>query len=139
MKKRVLPATPTVLIALLLAVHHGWQQQTVAKNAAEIRDLGQALYERVRTASGYLQEIGSALSKAAGSYNSAIGSLESRFFPAARKFKDLVIPTGEEIDVLKPIEVEPRVLISPEWKDSEVRDLDQPAVDLSLGERTSKN
>jgi DNA recombination protein RmuC len=131
-------ATPTVLIALLLAVHHGWQQQEVAANAAEIRDLGKALYDRIRTASGYFEEIGSALGKAVESYNSAMGSLESRFFPAARKFKDLVVPTGEEIAVREPVEVEPRALISPEWHDSESRDLDPIAVDAPLGGRAEK-
>ena len=138
MQKRVMLATPTVLISLLLAVHHGWQQQEVAKNAAEIRDLGKQLYDRIRTASEYFQELGSALGKAVDSYNSAIGSMELRFFPAARKFKDLVVPTGEEIAVLEPVEVEPRALLSPEWKDSESHDRDQSAVDAQPRNRASK-
>ena len=133
MRKRVLLATPTVLIALLLAIHHGWQQQVVARKAAEIKDLGQALYDRIRTAAGYFQEIGSALGKAVANYNSAVASLESRFFPAARKFKDLVVPTGEEIGTPKLVEAEPRDLISSEWKESEVPDPDQTEVDFRPG------
>jgi DNA recombination protein RmuC len=138
LQKRVMLATPTVLIALLLAVHHGWQQQALAENALEIKDLGRVLCERIRTASGYLAEVGSALGKAVDCYNSAIGSLESRFFPAARKFKDLAVPTGEEIVVLQPVEERPRPLISPEWgNSSEPGELDQTSDDPKLGKRAS--
>jgi DNA recombination protein RmuC len=116
MQKRVMLATPTVLISLLLAVHHGWQQQEVAKSAAEIRDLGKTLYERMGTATEYFAELGAALGKAMESYNSAIGSLETRFFPAARKFKDLAVPAGNDLAVLEPVEERPRMLMSPEWE-----------------------
>ena len=132
MQKRVMLATPTVLISLLLAVHHGWQQQEVAKSAAEIRDLGKTLYERMGTATNYFSDLGAALEKAVESYNSAIGSLETRFFPAARKFKELAVPAGNDLAVLEPVEERPRLLTSPEWEtEGDKRDTGRTATERS--------
>lgn len=132
MQKRVMLATPTILVSLLLAVHHGWQQQELAASAAEIKALGKVLYDRMSIASEHMEKIGQALAKAVLSYNSAIGSLESNFFPAARKFKELAVPTGEDIAILGPIEVEARPLIARDWKGPESGDVDRASVDRQL-------
>ena len=82
----------------------------MAENAQAISDLGKQLYERMRTLAEHISDIGNGLEKASGAYNSAVGSLENRVLPAARRFKELGVASGEEIAVIEPIDTQPRQL-----------------------------
>ena len=115
MERRVILATPTTLLALLRAVAYGWRQEQIAKNAQEISELGKQLYERMKTLADHISGIGNGLEKANSAYNSAVGSMESRVLPAARRFKDLgVTQGGTEIPIIKHVETTTRALNAPE-------------------------
>jgi DNA recombination protein RmuC len=115
MEKRVVVATPTTLFALLLTIAHGWQQQQLAKNAEEVRKLGQDLYERLGVFAAHVRSIGEGLGKAVDSYNGAVGSLERRVLPAARKFRELGIASRDEgVTSLDPIDTALRPITATE-------------------------
>ena len=109
-EKRVIIATPTTFIALLRAIAYGWRQEQVTKNAQEISDLGRQLYERMLTLVQHFETVGKSLERAIGSYNKAVGSMESRVLPSVRKFKELGVTGSEEIPVLEKVDQVPRNL-----------------------------
>lgn len=90
--------------------HRPWRQEQIAENAEKISQLGRELFERMRTLVEHLGNVGAGLGRAVDSYNKAVGSLESRVLPSARRFQDLRAATGEEIKELQPIERSPRLL-----------------------------
>lgn len=109
--ERVIPATPTTLIALLRAVSYGWRQEALAKNAQEVADLGKQLYERVAKLSEHWSSVGDRLGKAVDAYNSATATLESRVLVSARRFLDLkAAPVDVEVVPVEPLERVPRRL-----------------------------
>jgi DNA recombination protein RmuC len=109
-EQRVILATPTTLIALLRAVAYGWRQEQMTKNALEISKLGRVLHDRLRTLAGHFGALSGGLERAIEAYNKAVGSLETRVMPAARKLKEYGATSGEEIEELAPIDRMPRAL-----------------------------
>jgi len=116
--QRVIPASPTTLIALLKAVAYGWNQEKLARNAQEISALGKDLHERLRSLAGHLEAAGKGLDRAVESYNKAIGTLESRVMVSARKFAELGAAVTDEIPEIEPIETTTRTLAL-DWGDDE--------------------
>jgi DNA recombination protein RmuC len=113
---RVIPASPTTLIALLKAINYGWNQEKLARNAQQISDLGKELHERLRKLAGHITAVGTNLDRAVEAYNQAVGSLENRVMVSARKFAELGASVAEDIPDLEPIETTARAL-SFEWDD----------------------
>lgn len=104
----VVLATPTTLMALLRAVAYGWRQEQLTEHAEQAGRLGKDLYERMAVLTDHLNDIGQALGKSVAAYNKAVGSLESRVLPAARKFKELGISSEKEIGSLEAADIAPR-------------------------------
>jgi len=115
---RVIPASPTTLIALLKAVNYGWNQEKLARNAQKISDLGKELHDRLRLLAVHIGSVGTGLDRAVESYNKAVGSLESRVLVSARKFAELGASVADDIPELEPIETTTRTL-SFDWDDED--------------------
>ena len=114
-RANVILATPTTLIALLRAVHYGWRQEAIAKNATAISELGRDLHKRLGDMADHFALVGKRLASATEAYNAAIGSLERRVLVTARRFQELgAADGGGAIPELDPIETSPRQLQAPE-------------------------
>ena len=109
-EQRVIPASPTTLIALLRAVAYGWQQERIAENAQEICRVGRELHERLRILAEHFQDVGEGLGGAVRAYNAAVGSLETRLLVTARKLEGLGASSSKPIPEIPPVEQGPRAL-----------------------------
>jgi DNA recombination protein RmuC len=127
---RVIPASPTTLIALLKAINYGWNQEKLARNAKQISDLGKELHDRLRNLAQHISSVGTGLDRAVECYNKAVGSLESRVLVSARKFAELGASVAEDIPELEPIETTARAL-SFDWDEDDAASdgLPSPIVD----------
>lgn len=118
--EKVIPATPTTLIALLRAVAYGWRQEAIARNAHEISELGKELYNRLNTLANHWGNLGRNLDRAMEAYNKATGTLESRVLVTARRFRDLeAAPADAELEAPEPLDHAARSLQSPELTGTE--------------------
>jgi DNA recombination protein RmuC len=108
--RRVILATPTTLVALLHAVAYGWRQEQLSEYAQQAGRLGKDLYERMAVLVDHWAEVGQSLEKSVLSYNRAVGSLETRILPAARKFKELGVTSEKDVVRLDVVEALPRTL-----------------------------
>lgn len=88
LEQHVLIATPVTLYGLLKAIAYGWQQQSVAENAERIAAEGKDLCDRISVFVDHLRRSGKGLDAAVDSYNKAVGSLESRVMPSARRLRE---------------------------------------------------
>ena len=138
--KRVILATPNTLVAALRTIALSWQQETLAENAREVRDLGAELYERLRTWTGHMQALQKSLSSSVDAYNRAVGSLETRVLVTARKFPSLGVVGSERAGIteLSSIETAPRHLQAVEPDEDEGADSSVDAVG-EVGEILQQN
>ena len=67
-EEKVIIATPTTLIALLKAISYGWRQESLAKNAEVISQLGKELSKRITDMRDHFGMVGDRLHKAVEAY-----------------------------------------------------------------------
>lgn len=112
LRKKVLLATPTTLIALLQTVAYTWQRESLTENAETIRSLGSELYDRLRGMGVHMVKLQRNLTGAVEAFNESVGSFESRVLVTARRFPDLGVvgSATKPIPSVDPVAVSPRYL-----------------------------
>jgi len=131
-QQRVLPTTPVTLLALLKTVAYGWQQQMVTENARKIAEQGRELHDRLAKFVDHLHRTGTGLDSAVKAYNDAIGSLESRLIPSARRFRELGAATT---DIPNPINIERQVRTPGQLAFADVTDSEESSADDIPGDK----
>ncbi len=118
--QRVIPASPTTLIALLRAVAYGWKQEQAAASAQEISELGRELHGRLARLANHFVRLGAGLERVVAFYNETVGSLENRVLVQARRFRELgAARDADEIETPVALDRSPRRVAAPELKDTE--------------------
>jgi DNA recombination protein RmuC len=111
--RNVVVATPTTLIALLRTVAYSWRQEALARNAAQIHQLGRELHSRLATMGSHVAKLGRSLDTAITSYNQTVSSLESRVLVTARKLTELKV-ADDELPTPGQVDRAPRTVAAPE-------------------------
>ncbi|MDH4126295.1 MAG: DNA recombination protein RmuC [Gammaproteobacteria bacterium] len=122
LSQQIILATPTSFIALLKAVAYGWRQLALADNAQEIRLLAEDLYARLATFVTHMNKVGKQLAGSVEHYNRAVGSLERKVLPGARKFVELGIHPKKAIEKVETLDPVPRTMIEVSGDDDEIQD-----------------
>ena len=94
--KKVFIATPVTLVSVLKGVAYGWRQETLAKNADELRRIAGEFYDRMRVFVEAYSESGRQLAKAVDAYNRSVGSWETRLEPSLKRMRDLGVGGSAE-------------------------------------------
>jgi DNA recombination protein RmuC len=113
MRRRVLIATPTTLMAMLRTVAYAWQQEALTEHARAVFELGQELYRRLARLGGHVDKLGRSLRRAVDDYNTTVGSLERSVLVQARKMAELKV-TDLDLPAPEAVESVPRPLGAPE-------------------------
>jgi DNA recombination protein RmuC len=119
-KSRIIIATPTILISILMSVGYSWNQIKTMENIEEIRSAAVELFERSSIFINHIVSVGDSLENTVKHYNNTVGSLESNFMPQARRINSLSQAyTKKILKDLEPIELAPRkvTVVLPEIKD----------------------
>ena len=86
---KVILATPATLVAMLHAIAYGWRQESLSDNAREIGVLGREMGNRLTSLIQHLSKLGRSLGVSVSHFNRAVGVIDQRILPTARKFKEL--------------------------------------------------
>jgi DNA recombination protein RmuC len=113
MRRRVVIATPTTLVAMLRTIAYAWQQETVTEHAQEVLALGTELHRRISALGGNIDKLGAALRRSVEAYNATVGSVERSVLPSARRLGDLAAG-GSDLADMRPVDEALRPLTSPE-------------------------
>jgi DNA recombination protein RmuC len=109
-QQQILIATPTTLIGLLWAAHHGWREERIAESAREIAESARELHRRLGRFVEPLGKVGRQLDSAVTAYNVAVGSFDTRVVPQVRKIEEAGAASDREVSSPPAVETTARTV-----------------------------
>jgi DNA recombination protein RmuC len=85
--KNVILATPTTLIGLLRAVYYGWKQDEIARNAKEIGQSANEIYDRLAKMIEHFNNLGKSIRKSGEMFDKTAGSFNGMLRPSLNRLK----------------------------------------------------
>jgi DNA recombination protein RmuC len=98
-EQRIILATPSTLMATLMAIAHSWKQHHLADHVEKAAEMARELYGRLQTFAGHLQDVGTHMQRSNKSYNQAVASFQTRLLPKARQFQTLALSAQDQKDI----------------------------------------
>jgi len=117
MGKKVLIATPVILLALLRTVALSWREHRLTENVRLIQQECRDLYDRLLPFMRHFGEVGDKIKDALDRYNAMVGSAKEKVLPSMRRIEKLGAGTKElpepgllegEVDRIEPPAGKPR-------------------------------
>jgi DNA recombination protein RmuC len=133
--QKVLLATPTTLLGLLLTTSCGWREERLAENAQRISEEGRGLHTRIATVLEYLAALGNSLNQSVKHFNAALSSFNGRVTVSARRLEELDARGKKELVEVEEIEVRAataKIERTPERPVERARALPQTSLALAL-------
>jgi DNA recombination protein RmuC len=109
-QQQILIATPTTLIGLLWAAHHGWREERIAESARDIAESARELHRRLGRFVEPLAKAGRQLDSAVAAYNEAVGSFDARVVPQVRKIEEAGAASDREVQTPPAVETTARAV-----------------------------
>jgi DNA recombination protein RmuC len=128
-QQQILIATPTTLIGLLWAAHHGWREERIAESARDIADSARELHRRLGRFVEPLAKVGRQLDSAITAYNEAVGSFDARVVPQVRKIEEAGAASDREVQTPPAVETTARTVTARLAPEPEEQLSDRPAAE----------
>jgi DNA recombination protein RmuC len=109
-QQQVLLATPTTLIGLLWAAHHGWREERIAESARDIAESARELHRRLGRFVEPLAKVGRQLDSAVTAYNEAVGSFDARVVPQVRRIEEAGAASDRAVQAPEAVETTARAV-----------------------------
>jgi DNA recombination protein RmuC len=129
--QKVLLATPTTLLGLLLATSYGWREERLAENAQRISDEGRLLHQRIATVLEYFAALGNSLNQSVKHFNQALSSFDGRVAVSARRLEELDARGKKDLPEVEEIGVRAKSVLPPE-RPERPRAIPQTSLALAL-------
>ena len=112
-KSKVYIANPSTVMSMVHVTGYVLRQERLHETAQEVQAAATELYRRLSKFTKDMSDLGRHLNMAVGNFNTAVGALDSRVLPQARKMNELG-GGSDPITEVSPIDSTPRPLASPE-------------------------